>query len=100
MANTFLKRNNSVGQSILEVMITFVLVSTFLAGIMHIWIWGNNQIVKRQIRYNQTRVAAGNATDDYKLNDEKNKHPWPVYEPDKLGEDKVLHHETTLRKEG
>ena len=47
------------------------------------WFWANNQIVKRQLEYNQTRVVAGTSVDGYAQ-------VWPVYQPDELTEDVVL----------
>lgn len=71
------------GQGTLETVIAFIMIILFLGGIIKIWFWANNQIVKRQLRYNATRVAAGTSSDAYKLY-------WPVYTPDELTEDDVL----------
>lgn len=71
------------GQSMLEVCIILIILVLFLAGVMKIWLWSNNQIVKRQSEYNLTRVEAGTAMDDYTL-------VWPVYTPEELTEDYVL----------
>lgn len=71
------------GQGTIEVTLVVVIVILLLSGIINIWIWANNQIVRRQMRYNETRVAAGTAVDNYQLQ-------WPVYRPQELGEDKVL----------
>jgi hypothetical protein len=71
------------GQGIIEAAFVVIIVILLLGGIINIWIWANNQIVRRQMRYNQTRVAAGAAVDNYQLQ-------WPVYRPEALGENKVL----------
>jgi len=57
----------------------FVAVIILLAVITKIWFWANNQIVERQIRFNNSRVSAGTASDAYKL-----ERHWPVYAPPKL----------------
>lgn len=71
------------GQSTLEVALTFIMVILLVGGIIKIWLWSNEQIIRRQIKYNETRVSAGTAIDTYKLN-------WPVYAPRELSEDEVL----------
>lgn len=83
------------GQGTLEM--TFVLITAvlLLGGILNIWLWENKQAVKRQVEYNRTRRAAGTSYDSYKLNDNdpehpERYHPWPVYSPEELKEDKVL----------
>ena len=76
------------GQSMLEVCIIFITLVLFLAGVMKIWLWSNNQFVYRQRDYNASRVEAGTAIDGYKLQ-------WPLdYTPEELTEDYVLvdHH--------
>lgn len=74
---------NKKGQGILEATFAIIIAVVLLGAIINIWVWGNNQLVKRQVRYNQTRIAAGTASDDYTLQ-------WPVYKPEELEEDKVL----------
>lgn len=49
-------------QAILEAVIVFVIGLFLFFGIMSIWMWGDNQIAKRQPEYNQTRVQAGVVT--------------------------------------
>lgn len=71
------------GQNTLEVALVFIMIVLLLGGIMKIWLWSNDQIVRRQIKYNETRVGAGTATDSYQLN-------WPVYAPRSLSEEEVL----------
>jgi len=78
------------GQGTIEMSITFILVVLFLGSIINIWIWANNQIVKRQLHYNASRVAAGTSSDTYKLQ-------WPAYAPDELGEETVLLDSPRLR---
>jgi len=46
-------------QAILEVTIIFIVGLLLFFGIIGIWMWGDNQIAKRQPEYNQTRVQAG-----------------------------------------
>jgi hypothetical protein len=71
------------GQGILESAMTFMVMALLLAGVLQIWLWGNKQIVERQMRYNASRVAAGTSSDGYNLQ-------WPVYAPPALTEDMVL----------
>jgi len=46
-------------QAILEVTVVFVVGLFLFFGIMGMWMWGDNQIAKRQPEYNQSRVDAG-----------------------------------------
>lgn len=46
-------------QTILGVTVVLIIGLLFFFGIMGIWLWGDNQIAKRQPPYNQSRVAAG-----------------------------------------
>lgn len=71
------------GQSTLETAVVFIIIILFLGGITKIWLWANNQIVQRQLRYNAGRVAAGTSSDTYTLQ-------WPVYTPPALTEEEVL----------
>jgi len=82
MDHTLLKMNKK-GQGTLEM--TFVLITAvlLLGGILNIWLWANKQLVVRELRYNDSRVAAGTSSDTYVLQ-------WPVYSPEELKEDKVL----------
>lgn len=75
--------NNKSGQSTLEVALSFVLIVLLIGGIVKIWLWSNQQIVERQLRYNQTRVQAGTGSDTYQA-------AWPVYTPSELKENEVL----------
>jgi len=70
-------------QGMLETVITVVLIILFLGGILNIWLWINTEMVKRQTRYNTSRVIAGTSSDTYTLQ-------WPVYHMQELEEDKVL----------
>lgn len=67
----------------MEVALTFIITVLLIGGIIKIWLWSNNQIIKRQIKYNESRISAGTATDTYQLN-------WPVYQPNELTEGDVL----------
>lgn len=71
------------GQGTLEMAFVLIIAVLLLGGILNIWLWGNKQMVVRQLRYNQSRVAAGTSSDTYTLQ-------WPVYTPEELKEDKVL----------
>lgn len=79
MADAFLRK----GQGTLEAVIALLVTVLLLGGILNIWLWSNKQIVRRQMRYDTTRVAAGTSSDTYQLQ-------WPVYTPESLTEDKVL----------
>ncbi len=67
----------------LEAYLVVVAMVLLLGGILNIWLWGNKQIVERQLRYNASRVTAGTSSDAYTLQ-------WPVYAPPALTEDMVL----------
>jgi len=77
------KFGNRRGQSTLETAIAFIIIVILFGGILKIWFWANNQIIDRQLRFNDSRVAAGTSTDTYTLQ-------WPVYTPPSLSEDDVL----------
>lgn len=79
--NNFIRKIKA--QATLEMTIVIIIIVLFLGGIINIWAWANTQIVKRQLRYNASRVAAGSSSDAYVLQ-------WPVYTPDALTEDMVL----------
>jgi hypothetical protein len=74
---------NRKGQSTLETALIFIVLIAFLMGLTNIWIWSNNQIVHRQVEYNNSRVEAGTAIDNYTLK-------WPVYTPPDLTENEVI----------
>ena len=73
------------GQAMVEATVSMIIVVLLLAGITRIWIWGNRQIVERQIRFNATRVEAGTSSDSYEL-------VWgpKVYTPPDLLEEDVI----------
>jgi len=79
--STYLK--NKYGQGMLEMASVLIIIVLLLGAVINIWLWANNQIVKRQLRYNESRIAAGTSSDTYTLQ-------WPVYTPEELKEDKVL----------
>jgi len=72
-------------QAILEVTLIFIVGLFLFFGIMGMWMWGDNQIAKRQPEYNRTRLEAGSVapTNDKPI-------VWPVYEPDELSEEDVF----------
>jgi uncharacterized protein (UPF0333 family) len=74
---------NNRGQGTLEMAFVIIIMVLFLGGIINIWFWANNQMARRQIEYNSSRVIAGTSSDAYSLQ-------WPMNRPDELGEDKVL----------
>ncbi len=67
MENTALKKmkTNKRGQSTLETLVTFIVLVLLFGGIFNIWIWANNQIVRRQVDYNASRVQAGTSSRNY-----------------------------------
>jgi hypothetical protein len=71
------------GQSTLEMALAFIVIVLLVGGIVKIWLWSNQQIVERQLRYNATRVQAGTGSDSYQT-------VWPVYKPGELKEGEVL----------
>ena len=72
-------------QAILEVTLIFIVGLFLFFGIMGMWMWGDNQIAKRQPEYNRTRLEAGSVAST------SNKSiVWPVYEPDELSEGDVF----------
>ena len=87
MGNAVLKK----GQGLLEMAFVTILMVLLLGGVINIWIWGNNQIVKRQRLYNASRVGAGTSLDSYNLQ-------WPVYIPDELSEGQVLLNAPQIRR--
>ncbi len=81
MGNGILKTKK--GQSTLEMALAFIVIVLLVGGIVKIWLWSNQQIVERQLRYNATRVQAGTGSDTYEV-------VWPVYTPSELTENEVL----------
>lgn len=74
---------NKRAQGTLEMTFVIILMVVLLAGIVNIWLWANNQIVRRQKEYNASRVAAGKSSDSYVR-------MWPVYTPEPLEEKRVI----------
>ncbi len=75
---------NRKGQGTLEIGLVFIVMACLLYGLIHIWFWGNRQIVMRQIAYNNTRIIAGKSHDFYLLP------VWPVYMPPHITKEEVL----------
>lgn len=73
-------------QAILEVTLIFIVGLLLFFGIMGVWMWGDNQIAKRQPEYNRTRVEAGTVV----LTNDNKPIVWPVYEPEELTEQDVF----------
>ncbi|RJP27424.1 MAG: hypothetical protein C4533_08185 [Candidatus Omnitrophota bacterium] len=60
MGNSALKNiKNKNGQTVLETAIVMIAMIILLGGILQFWFWSNNQIIRRQREYNETRVQAG-----------------------------------------
>ena len=47
------------GQGILESAMVLILGILLLGGVLHIWVWGNSQLVGRQAGYQASRLGAG-----------------------------------------
>jgi len=83
VGNRILTNRHNKGQSLLEATFALVILLLLLGGIIRIWLWENNQIVERQVRYNQTRVQAGSDADNYQL-------VWPVHTPSSIGDETLV----------
>jgi hypothetical protein len=46
-------------QATLEFTLIFIITATLLAGLIGLWKWSSDNIIKRQVDYNTTRVQAG-----------------------------------------
>ena len=46
-------------QVTLEFTLIFVIMIALLAGLLSLWKWSSDNIIKRQVSYNSSRVAAG-----------------------------------------
>jgi len=46
-------------QAILEFTLIFIITATLLAGLLGLWKWSSDNIVKRQLAYNTSRLEAG-----------------------------------------
>ena len=47
------------GQATLEFTLIFIITAALLVGLLGLWRWSSDKIIKRQIDYNTTRVQAG-----------------------------------------
>jgi len=54
-------RENSCkqGQVLIETSLFFIAIILLLLMVVRIWVWSNNQVVIRQLAYNNSRVEAG-----------------------------------------
>ena len=50
------------GQATLEFTLIFVIMVALTLGLLGLWKWSSDNIVKRQLEYNKTRVEAGSTT--------------------------------------
>lgn len=53
---------DSTGQATLEFTLIFVIMAALLMGLLGLWKWSSDNIIKRQVDYNEHRVAAGSIT--------------------------------------
>ena len=51
-------------QATLEFAVVFVIMIMLLFGMLSLWKWSSDRIVKRQVEYNSTRLAVANDTLD------------------------------------
>lgn len=49
-------------QITLEFTLIFVIIIVLISGLFTFWKWSSDNIVKRQVRYNRTRLQAGSST--------------------------------------
>ena len=77
------RKINSKGQATIETAVIFIVLILLFGGIFNIWVWGNKQIVQRQIAYNKGRVEAGTSSDSYELK-------WPLDRAEGLKEKSVV----------
>ncbi len=61
-------KKQSKSQSILDFVLIFGILITFLAGLTRVWIWFNANYAKRNVDYQNTRLAAGTASDSHLSN--------------------------------
>jgi hypothetical protein len=52
----------SRGQATLEFSLIFIIMVALLFGLLGLWKWSSDNIIKRQLRYNETRIQAGSRT--------------------------------------
>jgi len=50
---------NNTGQATLEFTLIFVIMVFLLMGLLGLWKWSSDNIIKRQVAYNGSRVGAG-----------------------------------------
>jgi hypothetical protein len=62
-------------QTSIEVVAAFVAILLFLLGIIRIWIWGNNDLWRRQNDYRRSRDASGR---------------WPIHQSQPLSDSTVF----------
>lgn len=48
-------------QAVLEFTFIFVILAGLTMGLLHLWKWSSDNIVKRQKNYNSTRLQAGSS---------------------------------------
>ncbi|MFH0854900.1 MAG: hypothetical protein V1869_00050 [Candidatus Omnitrophota bacterium] len=71
----------SLGQVTLEFTLIFVATTALLAGLISLWKWSSDNIIKRQISYNDTRQAAGQIS--------SGQEPPATYEAEEMQENEV-----------
>ncbi|MFY9401803.1 MAG: hypothetical protein WAQ07_00095 [Candidatus Omnitrophota bacterium] len=49
-------------QATLEFTIIFIIMAALLLGLLTMWKWSSNNIIQRQVHYNETRLRAGSST--------------------------------------
>lgn len=54
-----MKDNCRKGQSSLEIAVVFTVLLLFLLGMLRIWFWGNNDLIRRQQEYIDSRSYNG-----------------------------------------
>lgn len=52
-------------QATLEFTVAFVIITALLLGMLSLWKWSSDRIVKRQLEYNSTRVEAGTRSPEW-----------------------------------
>lgn len=53
---------NNKAQATLEFTLIFVVMVALLFGLLGLWKWSSDNIIRRQIEYNAGRVSAGSTT--------------------------------------
>jgi hypothetical protein len=53
------------GQGTIETVFAFIILVILVGAMINVWFWFNNQMVERQVHYNDTRVAAGTGRTPY-----------------------------------